>query len=50
MTMKKITIPNFLYGKGDVMNVKIDRVEGNKIYYTSRVGGQIGKGVFSKIE
>ena len=50
MTMKKVTIPNFPFGKGDVMNVKIDKVEGNKIYYTSTVNGKSWKGVFNKTE
>lgn len=50
MTMTKTTIPNFPYGKGDVMNVKIDKVKGNKIYYTSTVKGQRWNGIFTKIE
>lgn len=50
MTMKKITIPNFPYKKGDVMNVKIDRVENNKIYYTSTVKGQSWKSILTKIK
>ena len=50
MTMKKVTIPDFPFGKGDVMNVKIKKVDGNKIYYTSTVNGQSFDGVFTKIE
>ncbi len=50
MTMTKITIPNFPYGIGDVMNVKIDSVKGKEIYYTSTVKGQSWNGVFSKIK
>lgn len=50
MTMKKITIPDFPFGKGDVMNVKINKVDGNKIYYTSTVNGESWDGVFTKIE
>lgn len=50
MTMTEVTIPNFPYGIGDVMNVKIDKVKGNEIYYTSTVKGQSWKGKFTKIE
>src|SRR5215203_4699797 len=39
MIMTKITIPNFPYRKGDVMNVKVDKIMGNVIYYTSTVKG-----------
>ncbi len=50
MTITKVTIPNFPYGIGDVMNVKIDNVEGNEIFYTSTVKGQSWKGKLTKIE
>ena len=48
MTMTKITIPNFPYKKGEVMNVKIDRVEGNEVFYTSTVNGKSWKGKLIK--
>jgi len=50
VTMKKVTIPNFPFGKGDVMNVKINKVDGNKIHYTSTVNEQSWDGVFTKIK
>ena len=50
MTMKKVTIPNFPFKVGDVMNVKIDKVEENNIYYTSTVNGQSWNGKFTKRE
>lgn len=50
MTMKKITIPNFPYGIGDVMNVKINKVVGNEIYYTSTVKGKSWEGKLIKIK
>jgi hypothetical protein len=50
MTMKKVTIPDFPFGKGDVMNIKIKKVDGNKIYYTSTVNGQSWDGVFTKTD
>jgi len=37
--MTKITIPNFPFGIGDVMNVKIIEVKGNEIFHTSTVKG-----------
>jgi hypothetical protein len=49
MIMTKTTIPHFPYEAGDVMNVKIDSVKGNKVYYTSTVKGQSWKGKFTKI-
>ncbi len=48
MTMTKITIPNFPYGVGDVMNVRINEVVGNEIYYTSRVKEQSWTGKLIK--
>jgi hypothetical protein len=50
MTMTKVTIPNFPYRPGDVMNVKVDKVEGKMIYYTSTVKENNWKGVMVKIE
>jgi hypothetical protein len=50
MTMTKITIPDFPYGPGDVMNVKIEKVIENEIYYVSTVKGQSWKGKFIKVK
>ncbi|MES1218596.1 MAG: hypothetical protein ABUT20_24040 [Bacteroidota bacterium] len=50
MTMTDVTIPNFPYKVGDVMNVKIDKVDGDKIYYTSTVQGKSWQGKFIKIK
>ncbi len=50
MTMTKITIPDFPYGVGDVMNVRIDSVKGNEIYYTSTVKGQSWNSILTKIK
>ncbi len=50
MTMLENNIPNFPYRPGDVMNVKIDKVEGNKIYYTSTVKGERWNGILVKIK
>lgn len=50
MTMAEITIPEFPYSVGDVMNVKINKVDRNKIYYTSTVNGKSWEGEFRKIK
>ena len=50
MTMTEITIPNFPYGPGDVMNVRINKVTGKDIYYTSTVKGISWEGKLTKIE
>jgi hypothetical protein len=50
MTMTEITIPGFPYKVGDVMNVKINRVDGNEIYYTSTVQGNTWDGKFIKVK
>jgi len=50
MTMKKVTIPNFPYGPGDIMHVRIEKVVGSDIYYISTVKGNSWKGKFIKIE
>jgi hypothetical protein len=50
MTMTKVTIPDFPFKPGDVMNVKINRVEGNDIYYTSTVKGLSWEGKLTKVK
>ena len=50
MTMVEITLPNFPFGPGDVMNVKINKVKKNEIFYTSTVKGTSWKGKFIKIK
>jgi hypothetical protein len=50
MTMTQITIPNFPYKVGDVMNVKITKVVGNQIYYTSTVKGNTWDGELLKVK
>lgn len=50
MTMTKITIPNFPYKKGDVMNVKVNEVNGNEISYISTVKGVTWDGTLIKIK
>ena len=49
MEMTKITIPNFPFKPGDVMNVVINKIEGDIIYYTSTVKGTSWEGRFKKL-
>ena len=44
MTMTDITIPDFPYAPGDVMNVVINKIDEGLIYYTSTVKGKTWKG------
>ena len=48
--MIKITIPDFPYKVGDIMNVKINKIEKNEIFYTSTVKGQSWSGKLIKIK
>lgn len=48
MTMEKVTIPDFPFKPGDVMNVNVDKIEGNIIYFTSTVKGMSWKNEFIK--
>lgn len=50
MTIKKNTDPSLPIGKGATMNVKINKVEGNKIYYLSTFNNFTYNGVYTKIE
>jgi len=50
MEMIKITIPNFPFKPGDVMNVVINKIEGDIIYYTSTVKGKSWEGRFKKLD
>jgi hypothetical protein len=50
MTMTKITLPNFPYHPGDIMNVKVYKIEDGIIYYTSTVKGVSWKGKFKIIK
>jgi len=50
MTMTEITIPNFPYKVGDVMNVQVNKIEGKEIFYTSTVQGKSWPGRLTKID
>jgi len=48
-TMVKETIPAVTIPAGTVMHVKIDKIDGNFIYYTAKVVGQTFSGSMKKI-
>ena len=48
MTMTAITIPDFPYGVGDKMNIKINKVVGREIHYTSTIKGKSWEGILIK--
>jgi len=50
MTMTEITVPNFPFGPGDVMNVKINKVVGKDIFFTATVKGQSVEGKLTKTD
>ena len=50
MTITRVTVPNSAYKAGDVINVRVDRVEGFQLYYTSSVNGQSTEGVLIRVK
>lgn len=50
MTMTEITVPNFPFGPGDVMNIKINKVVGKDIFFTGTVKGQSWEGKITKTD
>ena len=49
-TMTEITLPNFPFKPGDIMNVKVDKIEGTVIYCTMTVQGRSFRGEYKLIE
>ncbi len=39
MILSSVTIPEFLYHPGDVMNVRVDKIEQDIVYYFSTING-----------
>ncbi|MDR3711393.1 MAG: hypothetical protein P4L51_01155 [Puia sp.] len=39
LILSSVDIPGFVYHPGDVMHVRIDRIEGDLIYYYSTING-----------
>lgn len=46
MTMMKITLPDFPFGPGEVMNVKFNKIDGDIVSYTATVRGHSVDGKF----
>ena len=40
LIIQESTLPNFPFTTGTKMNIKVDRVKGNKVYYTATLGGR----------
>ncbi|MFT3701531.1 MAG: hypothetical protein QM802_04140 [Agriterribacter sp.] len=49
MTMTRITKPNFPFKPGDVMNVTIDKIDEDIIYYSATVNESSFQGRFKKL-
>lgn len=49
-TLQKVTLPNFPYEVGTVMNVNINKVVGKIIYYTASIGDKSFNGEFLKVK
>lgn len=50
IVITKVTHPAFPYGPGDEVDVRINRVEGNEIYYTATVKRVSWDGKFTRLE
>ncbi len=50
MTVKKVTVPDFPFETGAVMNVKVNRVSGNEIFYTSTIEAKSWEGKMIKVK
>lgn len=48
LIIQESTIPNFPFDPGTKMHIKVDKVKGKKIYYTSTLGGRSWEGVLTK--
>lgn len=48
LKMKSSTMPKFKYQPGDVLNIKIDKIEGKDIYYTTSIGGDSWQNIMTK--
>lgn len=49
-TLIKVTIPDFPFKIGTQMKVKINKVEGDEIFYTAEVNGDTWDGKFTKVK
>lgn len=50
LIIREATLPDFPFKNGTVMNIKIDRVRGKKVYYTATLGGRSWEWKMTKVE
>lgn len=50
LIIKEATLPDFPFKNGTVMNIKIDRVKGKKVYYTATLGGRSWEWKMTKVK
>ncbi|QOD59717.1 hypothetical protein H9I45_10155 [Polaribacter haliotis] len=48
LIIQESTLPNFPFKMGTRMHIKVDKVRGKKIYYTSTLGGRSWEGRLTK--
>lgn len=48
--LKEVTLPDFPFKKGTIMNVKIDKVDGETVFYTSMINGIPFEGKLTKVK
>ena len=50
LVIKETTLPNFPFKMGTKLHIKVNRVKGKKVYYTSSLGGRTWEGRLTKIK
>ena len=50
LVIKETTLPNFPFKMGTKMHIKVNKVKGKKVYYTSYLGGKSWEGRLTKIK
>ena len=49
-TLIKATLPDFPYNPGSALNVKIEKIEGKKAFYSCAINGDRFTGVLTKVK
>ena len=50
LVIKETTLPNFPFKMGTKLHIKVNKVKGRKVYYTSSLGGRTWEGRLTKIK
>lgn len=50
LIIRESNLPNFPFKMGTKMHIVVDNVKGNKVYYTSSLGGRSWEGKMTKIK